>query len=280
MKRAMITAVLAVVPLLAAPALSQTSPLPTPGDAVIATVDGTEIRASDVVALYQSLPERYRQIGMAQIADQIVERLIDQTLTANAAREAGLEKDPEVQRRVQQLTDGVLQQVYLDKRIGEELTEAKLKAAYKKRISEQSASEEIRARHILVKTEAEAQKIIQELGDDGDFAAAAKKHSTGPSGAKGGDLGFFADGMMVPEFSKAAFALKVGEVTKTPVKTQFGWHIIKLEERRKTEAPSYDTLIPDLRRELRQQAYQALMEKLRSTAKITRQTDAPTATQK
>ena len=182
-----------------------------------------------------------------------------------------------MKRCVRQLTDSVLQQVYIDKRIGEQLTDANLKAEYKKRISEQSRSEEIHARHILVQTDSEAQRIIQELGKDGDSAAAAKKHSTNPSGLKGGELGFFSEVVMVPELLKAAFALKTGEISKTPVKTQFGKHIIKLEKLRKTEAPSYDSLVTDMRRELCQQAYVNNTEGLRATAKITRQTDGLTS---
>ncbi len=150
-----------------------------------------------------------------------------------------------------------------------------MKPASRKKVASPIRPEKARARHILVKTEAEAKKIIAELGDKGDFAAAAKKHSTGPPGANGGDLGFFSDGMMVPEFSKAAFALKTGEFTKAPVKTQFGWHIIKLEERRKAEAAPFNEVAPKLRQELGRKAYEKVVGDLRAKAKISRPGQAP-----
>jgi len=275
MKRAIITAAMAVVPFIAFPAAAQTAPTAAKEKVIVATVDGENIYSSDVVALFQTLPEQYRQAGLGQMADQIVERLIEQTLVSNAARKSGLAETAEVKRRIKVLSDGVLQQMYLETKIGEQLTDDALKAAYREQIAGAKRPEEIRARHILVKTEAEAKKIIAELGDKGDFAAAAKEHSTGPSSAKGGDLGFFSDGMMVPEFSKAAFALKAGEFTKAPVKTQFGWHIIKLEERRKAEAAPFNEVAPKLRQELGRKAYEKIVGDLRSTAKIARPGQAP-----
>ena len=275
MKRAIITAAMAVVPFIVLPAAAQTTPAAAQEKIIVATVDGENIYSSDVVMLFQTLPEQYRQAGLGQMADQIVERLIEQTLVSNAARKSGLTETAEVKRRIKVLSDGVLQQMYLDNKIGEQLTDDALKAAYREQIAGAKRPEEIRARHILVKTEAEAKKIIAELGDKGDFAAAAKKHSTGPSGVKGGDLGFFSDGMMVTEFSKAAFALKAGEFTKAPVKTQFGWHIIKLEERRKAEAAPFNEVAPKLRQELGRKAYEKIIGDLRATAKISKPGQAP-----
>ena len=275
MKRAIITAAMAVVPFIVLPAAAQTVPAAAQEKIIVATVDGENIYSSDVVMLFQTLPEQYRQAGLGQMADQIVERLIEQTLISNAARKSGLTETAEVKRRIKVLSDGVLQQMYLDSKIGEQLTDDALKAAYREQIAGAKRPEEIRARHILVKTEAEAKKIIAELGDKGDFAAAAKKHSTGPSGVKGGDLGFFSDGMMVPKFSKAAFALKAGEFTKAPVKTQFGWHIIKLEERRKAEAAPFNEVAPKLRQELGRKAYEKIVGDLRATAKISKPGQAP-----
>jgi len=275
MKRAIITAAMAVVPFIVLLAAAQTKPAAAQEKIIVATVDGENIYSSDVVMLFQTLPEQYRQAGLGQMADQIVERLIEQTLISNAARKSGLTETAEVKRRIKVLSDGVLQQMYLDSKIGEQLTDDALKAAYREQIAGAKRPEEIRARHILVKTEAEAKKIIAELGDKGDFAAAAKKHSTGPSGVKGGDLGFFSDGMMVPEFSNAAFALKAGEFTKAPVKTQFGWHIIKLEERRKAEAAPFNEVAPKLRQELGRKAYEKIVGDLRATAKISKPGQAP-----
>ena len=275
MKRAIITAAMAVVPFIVLPAAAQTTPAAAQEKIIVATVDGENIYSSDVVMLFQTLPEQYRQAGLGQMADQIVERLIEQTLVSNAARKSGLTETAEVKQRIKVLSDGVLQQMYLDNKIGEQLTDDALKAAYREQIAGAKRPEEIRARHILVKTEAEAKKIIAELGNKGDFAAAAKKHSAGPSGVKGGDLGFFSDGMMVPEFSKAAFALKAGEFTKAPVKTQFGWHIIKLEERRKAEAAPFNEVAPKLRQELGRKAYEKIIGDLRATAKISKPGQAP-----
>ena len=275
MKRAIITAAMAVVPFIVLPAAAQTTPAAAQEKIIVATVDGENIYSSDVVMLFQTLPEQYRQAGLGQMAAQIVERLIEQTLVSNAARKSGLTETAEVKRRIKVLSDGVLQQMYLESKISEQLTDDALKAAYREQIAGAKHPEEIRARHILVKTEAEAKKIIAELADKGDFAAAAKKHSTGPSGVKGGDLGFFSDGMMVPEFSKAAFALKAGEFTKAPVKTQFGWHIIKLEERRKAEAAPFNEVAPKLRQELGRKAYEKIIGDLRATAKISKPGQAP-----
>lgn len=277
MKRAVATALLAVVPFIASPTLAQNQ---SAQDTVVATVDGSNIYASDVVALYQSLPPQYRQQPLSQLSGEIVERLIEQTLVANAARSSGLEKTPEVQRQIKMLTDGVLQQAYLEQKISAQMTDEKLKEAYRKRIASQPAAEEIRARHILLKTEETARAVIVELETTGDFAAAAKKHSTGPSAAQGGDLGFFSDGMMVPEFSKAAFALKTGEITKSPVKTQFGWHVIKLEERRRKEAPSFDQVAPELRQDIGRQAYDDILSGLRAQAKIEIKGPSPQPAQK
>ena len=275
MKRAIITAAMAVVPFIVLPAAAQTAPAAAQEKIIVATVDGENIYSSDVVTLFQTLPEQYRQAGLDQMADQIVERLIEQTLVSNAARKSGLTETAEVKRRIKVLSDGVLQQMYLESKISEQLTDDALKAAYREQIAGAKRPEEIRARHILVKTEAEAKKIIAVLGDKGDFAAAAKKHSTGPSGVKGGDLGFFSDGMMVAEFSKAAFALKAGEFTKAPVKTQFGWHIIKLEERRKAKAAPFNEVAPKLRQELSRKAYEKIVGDLRATAKISKPGQAP-----
>ena len=213
---------------------------------------------------------------MAQIADQLLERLIDQTVLANPARKAGLDKSSTVARRIKMLTDGVLQQAYIEANIGSKLSDEMLKEEYRKRVAELRTDEEIRARHILLKTEDEAKKVIAELQKGGDFAEAAKKHSTGPSGTKGGDLGFFSKGMMVPEFQNAAFAMKDGEISTSPVKTQFGWHIIKVEERRKSKPPSFDQMAAELRRDMNQKAYQSIINEQRKKAKIEK-TTAPAA---
>ena len=240
----------------------------TVNDTVVASVDGTKIYASDIVQLYQGLPDRYRQVPMAQIADQLLERLIDQTVLANAARKAGLDKSSTIERRIKMLIDGVLQQAYIEANIGTYLSDEMLKEEYRKRVAELRTDEEIRARHILLKTEDEAKKVIAELQKGADFAEAAKKHSTGPSGVKGGDLGFFSKGMMVPEFQNAAFAMKDGEISTSPVKTQFGWHIIKVEERRKSEPPSFDQMAAELRRDMNQKAHQSIIDEQRKKAKI------------
>ena len=265
MKRAFLIAAIAAMPFLATSAHAQSQNV---NDTVVASVDGTNIYASDIVPLYQGLPDRYRQVPMAQIADQLLERLIDQTVLANAARKAGLDKSSTIARRIKMLTDGVLQQAYIEANIGTYLSDEMLKEEYRKRVAELRTDEEIRARHILLKTEDEAKKVIAELQKGADFAEAAKKHSTGPSGVKGGDLGFFSKGMMVPEFQNAAFAMKDGEISTSPVKTQFGWHIIKVEERRKSEPPSFDQMAAELRRDMNQKAYQSIIDEQRKKAKI------------
>lgn len=269
MKRAVLTAALLLAPLLSAPAASQ-SPQPL-ADQVVATVNDQEIRTSDLMRLRQSLPPQLQRLPFEQIANQLVERLIDQSLLAGAARAEGLDKDADVMRQVRILTNSVLQDAYLEKVMAAALTQDKLKKAYAAKLKTTAAPEETKARHILVKTEEEAKKIIAELGSGGDFAKIAKARSLDTvSGAQGGDLGYFDDSVMVPPFAKALSTLKDGETTQSPVQTQFGWHVIQVEGRRKGEPPSYDQMIPELRRDLSRTAYEDAVSELRKNAKITR----------
>jgi peptidyl-prolyl cis-trans isomerase C len=267
MKRAMLAgAVLALTTLGTSPLYAQQTS--TPQDVVVATVDGAEIRTSDVGVFYENLPAQYKQVPLESIFPQLVERLVDQQLIANAARRSGIADRPQVKKRIRFVTQGVLNQVYMDERLKSVVTESRLRDEYQKKIALEPKREEVRARHILVKTRAEAMIIIADLEKGEDFVTLAKAKSTGPSGRNGGDLGYFADGQMVPPFSKVAFALKRGAYSREPVKTQFGWHIIKVEDRRVSGSRSFEQLSGEIRQKLTDQVYESTIRDLRSTAKV------------
>jgi peptidyl-prolyl cis-trans isomerase C len=269
MKRALIaSAVLAASLYATAPLSAQTKTMPDKKDMVAATVDGHSIMESDVFSFYNDLPQQYRQVPYPQLRQQLVERMIDQAMIANAARKAGYLDRADVKKRVADITERVLNEIYVSDRIAATVTDAKVKDEYQKSIALEKKSEEVRARHILVKTKAEADAIIAEIKGGADFAKVAKAKSTGPSKRNGGDLGFFGFKQMVPPFAKAAFALKPGEITNEPVKTQFGWHVIKVEDRRVAGKANFEQASQKIRQEMRQKAYKDTIAELRSKAKI------------
>lgn len=282
MKRAMLAgAVLALTTLGTAPlhAQQQAPGAGSPQDAIVATIDGEEIRTSDVRIFYENLPPQFREVPLETVFLQLIERLIDQRLIAKAAHRVGIAARPEVKKRIEFVILGVLNQIYMDERVKSVVTQSRLRDEYQKRIALDPKREEVRARHILVKTRAEAMIIIADLEKGADFVTLAKAKSTGPSGRNGGDLGFFADGQMVPPFSKVAFALKAGEYSRTPVKTQFGWHIIKVEDRRISGRRSFEELSGELRQSLTQQVFESTVRDLRSTAKIDIRVSGPSKIQ-
>jgi peptidyl-prolyl cis-trans isomerase C len=269
MKRALIaSAVLAISLYASVPASAQSMAPTAPKDMVAATVNGQPIMESDIQAFYKNLPPQYQQVPLEQLRSQILEKLIDQTIVANAARQEGYHKRPEVQRRLAAFTESVLNDVYISDKIRASVTDAKIKDQYQKSIALEAKTEEVRARHILVKTKAEAMVIIADIQGGADFAGVAKAKSTGPSSRNGGDLGYFGFKQMVPPFSKAAFAMKPGEVTTEPVKTQFGWHIIKVEDRRVAGSQNFEQASQKIRQELSERAYKDTLAGLRAKAKI------------
>ena len=217
----------AVDPTVAPPALNPVTPGgPPAGNPVVARVDGTEFRLSDVEAMQQSLPQQAQKLPLKQIYPILLDRLVDGALVVDAGRKEHLDQDPAVERRLKLYENRLIQQAYVEQLIKGAESEDQLKARYQKFLEEKPAREEVHARHILVKTEAEAKSIIAQLDKGADFATIAKKDSTDPGAASGGDLGYFGRDDMVPAFTAAAFALPVGKYTETPVKTEFGWHVI------------------------------------------------------
>ncbi len=239
-------------------------------DPIVASVNGTNVMLSDVQKAHQQLPDPYRNYPFDQIFGDLLNIVIDRRIAAVAARDQGLQDDKEVKDTMARLEEQVLQRVLLERQITKEMNEVALRASYDKMIATASTEEQVRARHILVASEDEAKKVIEELTGGADFAELAKTRSTGPSGPKGGDLGYFEKGQMVPEFSAAAYALNVGEFTKTPVKTQFGWHVIKLEDRRTSEPPSFEDSQEQLKAQLSQEIGSTYIKGLRETATIER----------
>jgi len=239
-------------------------------DPVVATVNGGDIRLSDVSAFQRGLPDQYRNMPMATLFPMLVDRLIDLKLAANEARASGLRDDKEVIRRMAQAEDTVLREVYLGRAIAARLTDEALRKRYDAFLKDYAGKEEIRARHILVKTEDEAKAIIAELKSGADFAELAKAKSTGPSAAQGGDLDYFTRDAMVPEFADAAFALAPGTFTQTPVKTQFGWHVIKVEDRRTAPPPAFEDMRAQLGGQMTGDIVREIFAELRKGAKVTR----------
>ena len=235
---------------------------------VLATVNGEEITQADIDLFYQELPDQMKQIPVEQVQNQILDRLIDQQLILGEAKKARLDKRPDIERKLAYEKTKILNESYLEIVLEKEVTPERIREVYNRAIALEKKREEVKARHILVKTEAEALDIINALKRGGDFISLAKERSTGPSGKNGGDLGFFTADQMVPPFSKAAYALRKGETSDKPVQTQFGWHVIKVEDRRLAGARPFEELEPQIREQLVTKAYEKIIQQLRKTAKI------------
>jgi len=243
-------------------------PAPAAEDPVVAVVDGVQILLSQAQAAHKRLPEQYQRVPFDVIFPGLVDSLIDTRLAAASARRDKLHETEEFKVQIAWITDQVLQRLILNKIMEKSVTDAAVRARYEDEARKLAAQEQIKASHVLLKTEDEAKQVIALLDGGGDFAELAKQKSTGPSATDGGNLGFFGRGQMVPEFEKAAYAMETGAYTKKPVKTQFGWHVIKVEDRKRTDPPSFEAMEPELRNNLFQEIGAAYIAKLRKSAKI------------
>ncbi len=253
------------------PGAAATDATPAPAvDPVVAKVNGQDIHLSDVQEAMRTLPQQARAMPQQMLIPMIVDQLVDRKALVIEAKADGLAKDPAVQRQIENAEDQALQRALLQRDVGPLITEEALKAAYEKDYANKPGEEEVHASHILVENEQEAKDIIAQLGKGADFATLAKAHSKDPGASQGGDLGWFKKDDMVPEFAAAAFALKPGEYTKTPVHTQFGWHVIKLAETRISKPPSFEQVHDELRQKLIQAAVQKVVAEARTKVKVER----------
>ena len=209
-----------------------------------------------------------RRRGAKIPKEQLIEELINRELLYQEAEKKQLDKKPDVAPNLNFLRLSLLSQADIQDFIkNNPVTDEEVKAEYDKKVSGPDGTE-YKARHILVKTEDEAKTVTEKLQKGGKFEELAKTHSTGPSKTKGGDLGWFNPSQMVPPFSEAVVALKKGEYTTTPVKTQFGWHVILLEDSRKKAPPAFDSVKARIRSSLQMQKVQKHIEELRKNATI------------
>ncbi len=252
----------------AAPAGSPAPATPAPTDPVIATVNGAPIHLSELSDMTRNLPQQLQGMSPDQLYPILLDQLVDQKAMAIAATKDGFLKDPAVQKRIEIGTEQVLQAALITKTVGPEISEAAIKAAYQKDYANQPGVEEIHARHILVSTQAQAQAIIKQLGQGADFAKLAQKYSTDPGGVNGGDLGWFKKTDMVPEFANAAFAMKDGQISQTPVHSQFGWHVIQVLGHRVDPAPTLAEVHDKIRNQLIQDGIHNLLTSVRSQVTI------------
>ena len=230
----------APAPAAAAPAAAAKPPIPP--DTVVAKVNGQNITENDLRLAEAELGQELANLPPEVKRRALAEYLIDNTLFSDAAEAEKLGATPEFEEQMRYLRRRLLREQYFEKSLKGTVNEAEAKKIYDARIAEIKPEDEVAARHILVADEAKAKELRAKIVGGGDFAALAKESST-DTGSKeqGGLLGYFSKGQMVPEFEAAAFKLQEGEVSE-PVKTNFGWHIIKLEDRRRKEPPTFDSV--------------------------------------
>lgn len=239
-------------------------------DPVVATVNGGPVRRSELLRVKEILPDQYRSYPMHLLYPMLLDQIINLRLVVARGRQANLQDDKDVRQRMAIIEDRVIQDVLLKRHAAQKVTDDALQARYVEFLRENPAREQVHARHILLEDETTAKAVIAEIQGGADFADVAKKRSTGPSAAKGGDLGFFARGDMVPEFSEAAFGLEAGALTERPVQTKFGWHVIMVEERRLSASRSFEDVREELIAELSRDAVRDLIQELRDGAEIER----------
>ena len=255
----------------AAPAPKAETPAAAPVDpnAVLATVNGHNITEADLALAESDLDPQFSRLPQEQRRAAALSAVIEIRLLSDKAVADGLDKQPDFQRRMEFLKQRALHSALVKSEVAAKVTDEEIRARYDKEIAATPPANEVHARHILVKTKEEADAIVKQLDGGADFQKLANKHTTDPSGkTSGGDLGYFAAGQMVPEFEKAAFALEVGAFTKEPVQSQFGWHVIKLEDKRAQQPPAFDQVKEQFRSLVLREKYFALAKSLRDAAKV------------
>lgn len=237
-------------------------------DPVVAVVNGTEVRASQLVAYQRSLPP---QMAAQVPYEALLDSLINNTLVYEQGKKDGADKDAEVKKALKDIEQQLVVKSWMGKKLKAAVTDTAVKQGYDKFLAEFKPVEEVRARHILTESEEAAKAVIADLKNGADFTETAKAKSKDPSAKQnGGDLGYFAKEEMVPQFAEAAFAMQPGDLSTAPVKSQFGWHVIKVEDRRMSSAPSFEQAQPVIRERLAEETAERLVTEMRAKAKIKR----------
>jgi peptidyl-prolyl cis-trans isomerase C len=236
---------------------------------VLAKVNGAEIRQSDVALAEEELGPSLGQMDPATKKENVLSFLIDMKIVAKAAEDKKVENNEDFKKRLAFTRNRLLMDSLLSVEGKTATTDEAMKKVYEEASKQITGEQEVHARHILVETEDEAKAIEAELKKGADFAELAKKKSKDPGASDGGDLGFFTKDQMVPEFSAVAFALEPGKISD-PVKSQFGWHIIKVEEKRNRQAPAFDQVKPQIETYVTRKAQADYVAKLREAAKVER----------
>ena len=235
-------------------------------DTVVATVNDTEITLGHMLVARASLPQQYQQLPDDVLFQGILDQLVQQTALADSFTG---ELPPRVTLSIENETRSLTAGEAIEGVMAEDVSDEELQAAYDAQFKDAEPEKEFNASHILVETKEEADAIKVELDGGADFAEVAKEKSTGPSGPGGGSLGWFGPGMMVPEFEEAVAGMEAGGVSE-PVETQFGWHVIKLNETRTGEAPALEDVREELETQVRQTKVQEAIESLTEAAEVDR----------
>jgi peptidyl-prolyl cis-trans isomerase C len=264
--RLIVSCVLTVTALLCAAAVPLRAEDSSP---VVARANGVDIHESDLTFAEEEIGGNMPQMGPDQKRDYLITYLADVIVMSQAAEQKKVGDNPDVQRRLSFDRNRVLMEALLQQAGKAAITDAAMKQVYDDAVKQMPAEQEVHARHILVPTEEEAKAIEAELKKGADFATLAKEKSKDPGAADGGDLGYFTKDQMVPEFAEAAFKLDKGQISD-PIHTQFGWHIIKVEDKRTKPTPSFDQVKVQLENYVAHRAQAELVDNLRKSAKIER----------
>ncbi len=238
---------------------------PVTADTVLATIGETQITAGHLQLLRAQLPQQYQSLPDEQLYQGLIEQIVQQSLLAEAAGQP----DPRAQYLLDNQTRALMATLEMQKIAGAAVTEEAVQAAYAEAYGDAAPTPEYNASHILVDSEEAAGEVRTLLDQGANFAKVARERSTGPTGPNGGNLGWFGPGMMVPDFEAVVTGLKAGEISD-PVQTQFGWHVIRLDETRMKEAPSLAEVEGDLIEEIQQQAIEETLAELEADAEISR----------
>ena len=261
--------------LAAAPAAAQQGPPPgaivsDPTTTVVARVAGEEVYLAEILEMAHGLPDEYKRMPLPAVYPALLQRAVDARLIARAGRAAGYAENEQVKSRLRAVEGRIVSEVFVNDRVRAKVTEEAVRAEYEARKDELAGGDQVKARHILLETEEDARAIVEELAQGADFAELAADRSVGPSAEKGGDLGWFGQGQMVEEFAGAAFALAPGDITTEPVKTQFGWHVILVEDRRDAAPPPFEEARRRLEGEMAQRVLVDILQGLHETTEIER----------